>query len=418
MATIPGADVFHPRSDWEDPKFPVNGGGYTAPRAIINDIDTSPIHYPWADSPDGDASDLVDVSQFLRNIQHFYRTGSRGYSIGYNFAVDHKGEIWELRGYEYKCAANLHHNGHTAAILMLVDWKDGATQAAIDSANLIIAETQRRSGNVQHVCGHNELRLINGKGTATACCGEGLYAQLHAGLIHGPDMTNLPPISAYNPPGNWGLFPLDGNKRFLQVGSTGQHVRYLQDALSLSFGQTLVRDGKFGDQTEQKLKNVQNFFGVDNASGTTLPDTWGLIDWGVAGFPVSPPPPPPPAAEYVPVGNGYYVIQPGEWPYTVARKTYGDGNRWPELAPATPNLFTNGNANTNWKAGAEVKVPDIPGRRVQAKSGEGAYSMIDRLGYAKTAANLEIFYDWNGGDPDEGGLVVQFEQWVYLPNSM
>ena len=96
-------------------------------------IDTVVIHYTAADDLiDGDVGeDWAGIPAYLRAIQSSYLNRQpTGYSVGYNWAVDQRGEVWELRGSDVKCAANRDHNDHCVAVLVLVDGDDQATPPA------------------------------------------------------------------------------------------------------------------------------------------------------------------------------------------------------------------------------------------------------------------------------------------------
>jgi N-acetylmuramoyl-L-alanine amidase len=161
--------TYHPRSDWVDPAYPVTG-----PAADWSKIDTAVIHYTAAANvPDGDRPD--EVATYLRAIQRDYVT-NRGYSIGYLFAVDQHGHQWQLRGWEFRSAANTGHNEHTLPILVLVDGSAPASPLAVEAVRQLIAEGQRRSYRAYAIVGHGQIG-------STACPGIGLQAQVAAGVF-------------------------------------------------------------------------------------------------------------------------------------------------------------------------------------------------------------------------------------------
>lgn len=190
MSLVPGAHTVWTREAWQDPRYPVFGPADTA-----SNNDTIVIHYTAADDLiDGDPGEHAeDLPQYMRNMQYSYVT-NRGYSLGYLFAVDWLGGIWQIRGWEYQSAANSAHNEHTWPILVLVDGADAATPEAVRSIQLIGYEAERRAGRPQAVKGHGQLRVETGKGTATACPGAGLQAQVNNGTFNpkGPDPDPLP----------------------------------------------------------------------------------------------------------------------------------------------------------------------------------------------------------------------------------
>lgn len=171
--SIHGVETFHPRERWEDPNLPVDG-----PAPTLEQVDTFPLHYTAADNLiDGDPGEHAeDLPAFLRAIQRDYEI-NRGYSIGYGFAVDWLGGVWELRGYDFKNAANRGWNHRTLPVLCLVDGADPLTDLALHSVRALYAEAQRRTGRELHLVGHRDIG-------ATACPGGGIYGQIQLGLIY------------------------------------------------------------------------------------------------------------------------------------------------------------------------------------------------------------------------------------------
>lgn len=165
---------FHARSTWVHPAPPITG-----PLANLARVDTVVIHYPAGNAPDGDPGDLTDVGAYLRAVQRDYMTDpDRGYSIGYSFAIDHTGDVWECRGWDIRPAANAGHNDHTLPLLMIVDQDQPASTAALESARAYVLELHRRTGRAPKIVGHGQLA-----GAATACPGIGLREQIAAGLF-------------------------------------------------------------------------------------------------------------------------------------------------------------------------------------------------------------------------------------------
>jgi len=164
--SIPGVAVFHRREAWQNPAQPVTG-----PRPTLEQVDTFPLHYTAA------SRIPANVAGYLRAIQNDYLTDpNRGYSIGYGFAVDQRGEVWELRGYDIKNAANLGWNHRTLPVLCLVDGAAPLTEAAVLSVRALLSEANRRTGRTLNVVAHRDIG-------ATACPGDGITAQIRAGRI-------------------------------------------------------------------------------------------------------------------------------------------------------------------------------------------------------------------------------------------
>lgn len=211
--------VLHRRSVWEDPKRPVlptaaqsAALGYSVPPAINwRRVDTVAIHYTAADDLiDGDPGEHAeDLPAYLRAIQRDYSTNRKPtpYSVGYNVAVDWLGGVWELRGWDLKCAANKGHNEHTWAVLVLVDGASPATDEQAAGIRWAIGRAEEEKASATSglvipfaIMGHGELAATDDDPTnGTACPGDGLLMQIHGGLfsprynpVHDPDP--LPPI--------------------------------------------------------------------------------------------------------------------------------------------------------------------------------------------------------------------------------
>jgi hypothetical protein len=170
----------HPRSSWVSPAPPITG-----PRIDWSLVDTVVIHYTAADDLiDGDPGEHAEqLDEYLRAMQRSY-VASRGYSVGYNAAVDYRSHSWELRGADIKCAANRGHNDHTFAILVLVDGADPANAAMIAKIRGLVAEAEELAGRKLAIIGHGQLA-----GAATACPGAGLRQQIAQGVF----APSLPP---------------------------------------------------------------------------------------------------------------------------------------------------------------------------------------------------------------------------------
>lgn len=165
--------TIRPRRDWQDPAQPVVG-----PAAVLGAVTMLPAHYTAAATvPD-------DTAAYLRSIQRDY-TVNRGYSIGYNFAVDRAGVAWECRGFDIKCAANKGMNDVTLAILCLVDGAAAMSPVMVDTFRGLGAEAQRRVRADLLVVGHRDIG-------ATACPGDGIYHQVVTGQLEPGDPAPTP----------------------------------------------------------------------------------------------------------------------------------------------------------------------------------------------------------------------------------
>ena len=171
------------REGWQSPSEPVRSSSPFPGWHAINRI---VIHYPGADwssmdmDRDGDI-DRSDTAVLLRNTQHYYLT-QRGYSIGYNAAVasikghDGDGLSYELRGDDFKCAANVEVNGDSFAINVLVDGDAPATPKAVRKVRFLVAQARYLAGKPLPIVGHFQVG-------STSCPGAGIKAQLARGAF-------------------------------------------------------------------------------------------------------------------------------------------------------------------------------------------------------------------------------------------
>ena len=191
----------------------------------------------------------------------------------------------------------------------------------------------------------------------------------------------------YNPPTDWWWFPLDTNKPTLREGAQDAqflgHVRYAQDAIFFGAGGGIARDGSFGPQMAQRVRDLQTVFdiGVDGGVG---PQTWGVIDLIVAGL--VRPADPPTAPDIEQVSPCRYWVRPGDSPWAAGVRVYGSGHAGAEALAAS--LFAAPNVR--------IDIPTIKGVKTTVKAGEGPYAILARVGAPASA--LPAFYDWNGGE--------------------
>jgi hypothetical protein len=136
----------------------------------------------------------ADTKAVLRSIQRDYVT-NRHYSIGYNWAIDKTGQVWECRGFKIKCAANVKCNDWTMAILCLVDGSQPMNAAMVASFKALGAEAEKYFGRSLKVVGHRDIG-------ATQCPGDGIYAQVKAGKLTPGDVPQPQPPSKPQPGDN------------------------------------------------------------------------------------------------------------------------------------------------------------------------------------------------------------------------
>jgi hypothetical protein len=114
----------------------------------------------------------------LRTMQSVYvNSPSRGYSLGYSFAVGPSGSIWEIRGLTFRPASNgdLATNRRAPSVLILcAKMTDDVTPAQLESLRWLTGFIVEQVPNAVRRYGHRDL-------WATACPGERFHSDIHAG---------------------------------------------------------------------------------------------------------------------------------------------------------------------------------------------------------------------------------------------
>lgn len=202
------------------------------------------------------------ISQSVRSIQDFHMDG-RGWSdIGYNFLVDHKGRIYAGRGW---LVVGAHATGHnTSGIGVCVIGRDGAdiTSAAMASVRELYDEACRRAGRTLSKKGHGDLM-------ATSCPGRVLRAWVHAGMPRVGGNAPGAPVSEWQE-------DLMRKLPTVRPGLDGEAVETVQGLLQARSHPEVAIDGDFGPVTEEAVKAVQRWGGVE-PDGIVGPVTWPVL---------------------------------------------------------------------------------------------------------------------------------------------
>ncbi len=165
---------YHDRTEWQDPAVPVTSSSWMN----INALDYITLHYIGVEGVD-----LSDIPQFLRNAQLDYVV-NRGYSLGYNSAVSLDGAEWEIRGFDYRCAANGEQATNIPSysiLLMLPNTWSVPPASQIDGVRNLVAKiraTAAAAGNGAYleINGHRDLK-------ATSCPGDVIYTMIQNGTF-------------------------------------------------------------------------------------------------------------------------------------------------------------------------------------------------------------------------------------------
>jgi hypothetical protein len=219
MSIIPGVETFHPREVWEPNGIDAWYGKYLLgaygdlrrasafhrqPRTLdITGVTHIATHYTAAiNLPDGDPNEIqsgVDGIRSLLAATHYSYLASRtdggyrrlsddrlfpGYPLGYSFAIDWLGGVWEINGWDYQPAATNQWNEEALAWLMLTDRADAGSELMWRSHRALSREALRRGAKIapERVWSHGWFAERTGTGTPTGCCGDALEDQINAGL--------------------------------------------------------------------------------------------------------------------------------------------------------------------------------------------------------------------------------------------
>jgi hypothetical protein len=276
---IPGVDTVHPREVWE-PNGVDNWFGtwylntygdlrrasafHRQPPALdIEQVEYVATHYTSAiDLPDGDPGEILDgidgIRALLARSHYDYlvnRTGGGytrnadgrrfpGYPLGYSFAIDWMGGVWEINGWDFRPAATNHWNEEALAFLMLTDRADPASEAMWRSHRMLSREALRRGARIapERVWAHGWFAERTGTGTSTACCGPAVKAQIVAG--HGdwtkhdqpnptpdPEEPDMSKVRFCKVPGDTALYVRTGATTVEHVRAPADIVRWEQTGL-------------------------------------------------------------------------------------------------------------------------------------------------------------------------------------------
>ena len=241
----------HPRTVWQDPNLPVRSSSLFE----WSDVDQIVVHYTAADNLiDGDPGESADrLDDYLRSIQRYY-VEQRGYSIGYNAAVDWLGGSWQLRGEDFECAANRATNNRSFAILVLVDGNDEATPEAVNTIRRLYWEADALSPLALTLIGHGQTA-----GASTSCPGDGLRRQIAAGVFT-QALTPTPPVK----------------RRTLRLSQRpqGDDVKIVQARVKVT------PDGDYGPVTAKAVQGFKGFMMRHTKPNTTWGSgAWRVHDW-------------------------------------------------------------------------------------------------------------------------------------------
>ena len=198
-----------------------------------------------------------------RNIETIHLANGWA-GIGYNFAVDLDGTVYEGRGWDGVGSQCPGRNRDGVGVYVAVGGDQQPTQAALRSVRALRDELKVRSGRPVETGWH-------GKYIATSCAGPVLIPWVKAGmpLSGGGGMTapiNTGTVRA--------LVPYPGHVHHL-TGPDDHHVEQIQKRIT-QLGYPLTADSAFGPKTDAGVRWFQRLKGL-SVDGRVGPKTWAAL---------------------------------------------------------------------------------------------------------------------------------------------
>ena len=199
-----------------------------------------------------------------RNIEAIHLANGWA-GIGYNFAVDLDGTVYEGRGWDGVGSQCPGFNRSGVGVYVAVGGDQVPTQAALRSVRALRDElVSLRGGAGVREMGHKD-------GVATSCPGTFLYRWVHGGmpLTGGGGMT-----APINTGGGRSLVPYPGHVHHA-AGTDDHHVEQVQKRIT-QLGYPLTADSAFGPRTDAGVRWFQKSKGL-TVDGRVGPKTWAAL---------------------------------------------------------------------------------------------------------------------------------------------
>lgn len=199
--------IILPRSEWEEQGYPVTGNSATP-----NEWEYNTIHWP------GGNVNTNDPVGTLRGMQRSW-VNSKGYSLGYNFAVFPDGSAYEIRGFDLRCAANGSQDVNRPGVAILLatpNVNTPPTDAMVQGVRGVISTTRTHVPQNLIINGHCDVRP-----EPTQCPGEYIYNMIYSGQFEpsgqpvptppsgDDDMAALGYYKDDRPDGQWQIWVVD-----------------------------------------------------------------------------------------------------------------------------------------------------------------------------------------------------------------
>ena len=201
-----------------------------------------------------------------RNIETIHLANGWA-GIGYNFAVDLDGTVYEGRGWDGVGSQCPGRNRDGVGVYVAVGGDQQPTQAALRSVKALRDEMKTRTGR-------SVTTGYHGQYIATSCAGPVLIPWVKAGmpLSGGGGMTA--PINTTPDSPTRALVPYPGHVHHL-TGPDDHHVEQIQKRIT-QLGYPLTADSAFGPKTEAGVRWFQKLKGL-SVDGRVGPKTWAAL---------------------------------------------------------------------------------------------------------------------------------------------
>ena len=198
-----------------------------------------------------------------RNIEAIHLANGWA-GIGYNFAVDLDGTVYEGRGWDGVGSQCPGRNRDGVGVYVAVGGDQQPTQAALRSVKALRDEMKTRTGR-------SVTTGYHGQYIATSCAGPVLIPWVKAGmpLSGGGGMT-----APINTGDGRALVPYPGHVHHL-TGPDDHHVEQIQKRIT-QLGYPLTADSAFGPKTEAGVRWFQKLKGL-SVDGRVGPKTWAAL---------------------------------------------------------------------------------------------------------------------------------------------
>lgn len=145
------------------------------------------IHYPAAGNVTYRGRTREQVAALLRGWRSFH-VNTRGWAdIGYNFAIDGQGRIWDLTGFNIGAHAGAIGNPTRVGVLFIVGNNEQPSAAMLAAFRDLRAHVVARYPKATAVEGHQQV-----PGNATACPGAPIMALIRSGELTKPPTPDAP----------------------------------------------------------------------------------------------------------------------------------------------------------------------------------------------------------------------------------